>query len=156
MLICTYGKAKECDTISLHTVKSMYLLLLGNLGIYTVCVLYKYSTIKDWIQVDYSRLNSFIIVLDTWIIITFISVFDSLDWVWTLMTWTTGSLSWPGTPVLTQSSTWVRYTLVQGSFVRSADEFVTSFDCQILEACSQLSIHWRTLFALTWCSCRFL
>lgn len=64
----------------------MHLLLLGNLGIYTVCVLYKYSTIKDWIQVDYSRLNSFIIVLDTWIIITFISVFDSLDWVWTLMT----------------------------------------------------------------------
>lgn len=82
------------------------------IGIYIVSILDKYSTIKDWIQVNYGRLNLFVIVIDTWIMLTFISVIDSLDWGWTLMTWITGSRLWPGTPVLIRSSTWVRHTLV--------------------------------------------
>lgn len=84
LLICT------CYVIRFHcTVKTMYLLLLGsntNVGIYIVSILDKYSTIKDWIQVNYGRLNLFVIVIDTWIMLTFISVIDSLDWGWTLMT----------------------------------------------------------------------
>lgn len=108
LLICT------CYVIRLHCTQWNLCICCSwvVIGIYIVSILDKYSTIKDWIQVNYSRLNLFVIVIDTWIMLTFISVIDSLDWGWTLMTWTTGSRLWPGTPVLIQSSTWVRHTLV--------------------------------------------